>query len=304
MFNNFAKEVYRKLILASYTLEPVLIGDKEASDLIYYGLTGDKPFLCARLGCTELQTIIFARKAQNPLMKPFLAPFWGGVMHSIHNSSGFFNPSKESIYQFADLYESLMDEIDLFASWHPSERFFDKQLANKPRISIQQLGPDIEHDSWTMALKGKRVLVVHPFEKTIRKQYAKRDTLFDNPNVLPEFKELITVKAIQSIGGQVPANFKTWFDALEYMHHEMKNKEYDIAVIGCGAYGFPLACWAKQSGKKVVLLGGTTQLLFGIQGKRWFTEPGYNTEIMNKSSWVKADEDETPKQASNQFGYW
>lgn len=306
MFKNIAKEAYRKLILASYKLEPITIDDRAASDLVKKGLEGDKPFLCARMGCTELQTIIFARKAQKPLMGLLLAPFWKGVLYSIHNSSGFFNPTKEGVYKFADLYESMMDEIDVFASWHPSERFFDNKLGKKPRISLLQLGPDIENDSWTLALKGKRVLVVHPFEKTIRSQYAKREELFDNPNVLPEFKELITIKAIQSIGGQVPEEFDSWFDALEYMHKQMQSKEYDVALIACGAYGFPLACWAKQEGKKVVLLGGTTQLLFGIQGKRWFIEPGYNHAIMSKPSWVKPDESETPKvnNIAKGFGYW
>lgn len=67
MFNTITKEAYRKIILTSYKLVPITIDDKSASDLVRRGLEGDKPFLCDRIGCTELQTIIFARKAQKSI---------------------------------------------------------------------------------------------------------------------------------------------------------------------------------------------------------------------------------------------
>ena len=44
---------------------------------------------------------------------------------------------------------------------------------------------------------------------------------------------------------------------------------FDVAIIGCGAYGMPLAAMLKQAGKQAIHLGGATQLLFGIKGKRW-----------------------------------
>ena len=44
---------------------------------------------------------------------------------------------------------------------------------------------------------------------------------------------------------------------------------FDVAILGCGAYAFPLAGMLKDDGKVVVNLGGATQLLFGIKGKRW-----------------------------------
>ena len=48
--------------------------------------------------------------------------------------------------------------------------------------------------------------------------------------------------------------------------------DFDIALIGCGSYGFPLASRIKKYGKKSIHLGGATQLMFGIKGKRWDQE--------------------------------
>lgn len=45
--------------------------------------------------------------------------------------------------------------------------------------------------------------------------------------------------------------------------------DYDIVLLGCGAYGFPLAAYAKRRGKQAIHMGGSLQLLFGIKGKRW-----------------------------------
>ena len=67
-------------------------------------------------------------------------------------------------------------------------------------------------------LKGKKVLVVHPFVESIKYQYENnREHLFENPDVLPEFKELILVKAVQTQADAKDSRFKDWFEALQYM---------------------------------------------------------------------------------------
>ena len=109
--------------------------------------------------------------------------------------------------------------------------------------------------------------------------------------------------------------FKTWFEALDYMYDEVMKKDFDVALIGCGAYGFPMAAHVKRSGKKAVHLGGATQLLFGIKGNRW-EDPmygvkewglpkGFYTEMFNPY-WAKAGKDRRPANADSIEGacYW
>ena len=109
---------------------------------------------------------------------------------------------------------------------------------------------------WTYSLKGKKILVVHPFSETIESQYKnKKKKLFKNSEVLPEFASLQTIKAVQSIAGN-PVGFDTWFDALDWMKSEIDKKDFDIALLGCGAYALPLAAHIKRMGKKVVHMGG------------------------------------------------
>jgi hypothetical protein len=134
-------------------------------------------------------------------------------------------------------------------SWLAHERLFEEVLQNSAKIHFELLNPFFSKIPWTKALEGKKVLVVHPFATTIEKQYIKRELLFKD-NLLPEF-ELQTIKAVQSIAGS-PTQFTDWFVALDYIKTEIDKHDYDICLIGCGAYGFPLAAHVKRTGKKAL----------------------------------------------------
>lgn len=73
--------------------------------------------------------------------------------------------------------------------------------------------------------------------------------------MLPQF-ELDTIKSVQTIAGERDDRFNTWFDALDYMKGEICKRDFDIALIGCGAYGFPLGAFVKSIGKKQFMQEG------------------------------------------------
>ena len=76
------------------------------------------------------------------------------------------------------------------------------------------------------------------------------------------------IKAPQTLPGD-SYSFSNWFETLDALTEETYKLDFDIALIGCGAYGFPLASRIKNLGKKSIHLGGATQVMFGIKGKRW-----------------------------------
>lgn len=183
-----------------------------------------------------------------------------------------------------------MKQVDLLASWRPEEIFFKRKLRQCKRVDFDTIFPGDGDDAcWGSALKGKRVLVIHPFAETIERQYLENRTkIWANPNILPEFTSLQTIKAVQSIAGN-NTDFTTWFDALEWMNHEIDKCDFDVALLGCGAYGFPLAAYIKQCGKQAIHIGGALQIYFGIKGKRWDHAGLYN------DAWVSPSENERPK---------
>lgn len=109
---------------------------------------------------------------------------------------------------------------------------------------------------------------------------------------MPEF-DLQIMRSVQSIAGN-PSGFETWFDALAYMEEEIEKRDFDIALLGCGAYGFNLAAHIKRMGKKAVHLGGFLQILFGIIGKRWEGKYPFENE-----HWIRPLESDKPKGADS-----
>ena len=166
--------------------------------------------------------------------------------------------------------------------------------------------PFLWENPWTKELKGKKVLVVHPFAETIKKQYDKREHLFENPDVLPEFKKLTVIKAVQSIAGNSSeTGFKDWFEALDFMKNQMDQSDYEIALIGCGAYGMSLAAHAKRHGKIAIHMAGWIQMLFGIYGNRWIEDQPEFKKYINEY-WTRPSIDERPKNVEKVEGgcYW
>ena len=191
-----------------------------------------------------------------------------------------------------------MREVDVLGSWRYNELLFDKELKSAVKVDRELMTPLLTEHPWTMALDGKKVLIVHPFARTIEKQYAQRKKLFRNTNILPEF-ELITMKAVQSQADS-EVRFTDWFEALQYQKDMIDTYDYDVCILGCGAYGFPLAAHCKRRGKQAIHLGGVLQLLFGITGKRWENEEIYQTEYPYLKTyfneyWVRPSEEERPK---------
>ena len=152
--------------------------------------------------------------------------------------------------------------------------------------NIRELEPWFFNNPWTKALEGKKILVIHPFENTIQSQYLNRDNIYKDKNIVPKF-ELKTIKAVQSIADE-NAEFTNWFEALDFMKQRINTIDFDVAILGCGAYGFPLASYIKDIGKQAIHLGGVTQLLFGIKGKRWEDWNHYTS--LRGNGWVYADE--------------
>lgn len=258
------------------TNDYVVLSHEETQKIIARAIDSEMPFMAARFGTVELESMLWARYFKCPYYK-YYHFISGSLSHwncpkylfdALENNAGFFPATRITLEQFTSLMISDCQQVDILGSWQKKEKFFWPFLRNAKLASLGNLDPDFTgRYPWSASLEGKKVLVIHPFEASIKLQYAKRTLLFPGTNILPDF-ELKTLKAVQSIARN-KTDFTTWFEALNYMKNRASSIDFDVAIIGCGAYGFPLAAHVKRIGKVAIHLGGSTQLLFGIFGKRW-----------------------------------
>lgn len=325
LFLKILRKVYSKI--SNKPAGPILpiemhVSDDDASKMIYDILMDDKPCMIARYGSFELNTMLNARDVLNgkhqylDYIKGNNLGWWWNqkLLNHMENNAGFFPITEENILRYSKRMFDDTTQLDILGSFARNERLIYKELQGVKRIHLKQLEPFFGRTPWTRALKGRKVLVVHPLASLIEQQYKEhREKLFNDEDILPEF-ELLAIPAVQSLGGRSD-KFKDWFEALEWMEQEIDKVNYDICLIGCGAYGFCLAAHVKRMGKKAFHLGGVLQILFGIKGARW-EDVNYNVEewsiprgfYANKMNeyWVKPSSIDIPKNAQAVEGgcYW
>lgn len=281
--------------------------DEEGSGIIRKMLRGNQPCLIMRFGWNELSAVNYfigncnRRKIDFPSV----------IRRQMNQAAGFFPDENSGLARFASESIEIVKKADVLAV---TVSRGDEMVVRKycPDIKVIQTAcigdyvAFLKHP-WTEVLEGKKVLVVHPFENSIRAQYEKRDLLFNGKKVLPAFT-LLTFKPWQSAGdGASSVPFETWFDALDDMCGRIGEMDFDIALIGAGAYGMFLGAYCKSIGKKAVHMGGALQLLFGIKGRRWEKDypPAFKERLFNRH-WISPSEMERPPGAGKIEGacYW
>jgi hypothetical protein len=285
-----------------------------ANDILIRSASSSLPLAVSRLGTTENAVVKYY--VENHIDGECAFP--DNLSIAIKELSGFFPLEDQLLSQFSRETLENLREIDVMAvrsdkrehAYWGFEDFFISRFARASTlIDLNALVPLGNPQSWTKHLKGRKVLVIHPFAHTVTQQFAKRQKLFDVPEFLPDC-DLDVLPAVQSVGDNSSrTGFTTWFDALDYMKREIARRDFDVALIGAGAYGLFLAAECKRLGKVGIHIGGATQLLFGILGKRW-TDPsspdsGSVLPFINQH-WTGPKKAEFPEGASKVEGgcYW
>ena len=288
-----------------YTDQFIMYKGQKANDYIAERIKNEKSgLMISKFGTIELDNIICYEINKNGIsIQDYVNAIRG--RYSIHkqeafvklcNNAGFFPNNEEMLENYDKLVREDIKEIDILGSYLKAEKYINSDLTSKcVKVDLDgYYAPFLWKNPWTRCLKGKRVLVIHPFVDSIKKQYEKREKLFANPDVLPEFSNLYLIKAVQSIANNdKDLPYKDWFDALKNMENQMDKIDYDIALIGCGAYGMNLAAHAKRNGKIAIHLAGWTQMLFGIYGNRWIEDQPEYHRFVNEY-WIRPSEKERP----------
>lgn len=287
-------------------------------------------FALCRIGLGELRWIDWWIKGSNdyfPVNKKCGGLYYNCEGHN--NTNGVYTPNLLSRLQLNGIYgdrcELFINEYikgissaDLQVFWYQYNKntkaydpmlfeeqlnIFEKYSPNSIKIDIESIVPYFHTNFWSSALKGKKVLVVYPFEKTINQQFQHKDKIWTDEHFgkLPDF-ELKTYKPVWVLGKNKPHN--SWYESFCFMRDEISKIDFDIALLGCSHYGLPLVAHIKNDMKKsAIYMGGETQILFGIKGRRWDSWPDA-TKFYN-DYWTRSI-DEIPDGANIMDGgsYW
>jgi hypothetical protein len=221
--------------------------------------------------------------------------FWPGyVAKNLHCNTGVYPPEPAVFSHFCQIYAKSISSLDVLAVWFNfGENAARRRFAPHAALTeLEGLEPYYHDSPWSRQLAGKRVLVMSPFAATIESQYRRRLQVWRaKPETLPEFcLRTVRVPLCDSIASP---EYPDWFATLDALRQKMEAEPFDAAIIGAGAWSLPLVAHAKSLGAWAIHMGGVTQILFGIRGRRWER----NERIMSfcNEAWVRPSTSETPK---------
>lgn len=297
-------------------MNSIELGAQEICTLMKSG----EPFFLGRNGTIELQVLFFWLTRRKDTVGPSYPEQY---METISRNAGVFPATNESLDAWCKTYCDALGELDgLAAGWYkPLESveaailsFYTsgKELTFPLRsLEPYYVSPEVQ---WTRTLAGKRVTVVSSFTDSIRKQIegesfphiwtAQNAGLLNPPGVTWSFVKTGYAPALALGRGGWPAEIASWEDAVDHVVSAVKKSDADVAIIGCGGLGVPIGAELKRLGISAIVLGGATQVLFGLKGTRWATH-----QIISgfwNDAWVWPSEAEKPNGAVLVEGgcYW
>jgi len=251
------------------------------------------PLLISRLGTVESEIVKFFLLNKNMNFP---------IRHKteLKEMAGVFPTDDKNVKRFTEIYIDSLKYVDLLAVrsikeerafWKNEKTILKHTKCNSDLVSIGDFDAFFHDLPWTNSLEGKKILVIHPFSNSIKKQ-IQSGVVFSGKFSLPKC-EINVLRPVQSQGNMsTKCGFDSWYDALTDMKMQIKELDFDIALIGAGAYGLPLGAYCKYLGKKAIHLGGSLQLYFKIIGKRWNDLDSFKSII--DQSWIKPDDSEIP----------
>jgi hypothetical protein len=204
------------------------------------------------------------------------------IQHGLKHEGVF--PADPAFYlRFNDWYAESVRRLDCVGlylnTWdtaleEPIVEFYRPggKLAHYVALHPDRDVPARDETCYLPAFAGKSVLIVCPFAGILAER-ATRSTFEGVWSKIGkrwfEPAEVAPLEIPYGFAASAHARYPTVLEMHEEVADEMARRSFDVALIGAGGLGVPLAVHAKDLGRVGLDLGGHLQILFGVLGRKW-----------------------------------
>ncbi len=299
-------------------LEHALASRREFLDALRAALEHGNPFAAGKIGNTEqhlLSYYMLCEQSQTPV-KTRMLEMW--LKHYAVAYAGLFPPDTEFYFEYGKIFRDALYQMDFVGLFRHESAALELELVNyfglrKSLTRFQNLHPDrsIPDDAsncYLPFLRDKKILLVCPFGNLLASRATRE--IFEGVWRVSgkKFFEPARVEGLEFPYGfarETWTRYATCLDLLDEIQNEIARRDFDVALIGAGGMGIPLAAFVKRSGKIGIMLGGHLQVLFGVKGARWKKDPTWRDTYFNEW-WIDMPESYRPKRGDNtgDASYW
>jgi hypothetical protein len=230
---------------------------------------------------------------------------------------GVFPTDPDFLKEFARLHTACTQAIDilgLFDAKQEKDLIVNNEIQSK-LIFYQQTEPDrsipeMIEECYLPFLKNKKILFISSFAELLKDRAKKEifEGVWSEMNKKWFYPE--NISAIEVPYSYITAapnkDYTSSIHLYETICEKIDQQDYDIALIGMGSLGLPLAAHVKSKQKVALSLGGHLQVLFGVLGKRWKDDKYWITNYIN-DSWIEMPVKYHPKDKdilADSGAYW
>lgn len=289
-------------------------GAEEICKAIEFALQRKEGALIGRNGTIELETILFRLYQAKPN-----EAYPQHITRRIELHAGVWPATKSNLDRWVfQMLEAIRLTDVIVAGWYaplaePESIMLRDTNLHAPRIPLRSLEPYyVEPEKrWTILLAGHKVAIVNAFAKTAVEQVKYRDEIWPvaTNSLLPSNVEWVPIgtgyaPSLAQGSAEWPSTIQSWDVAVSSTVRRVIQSGAKIALIGCGGLGMLIGCELKKRGIIAIVMGGATQVLFGIKGNRW-AKHDVIQHFWN-DAWVYPKQEETPAGANLIEGgcYW
>lgn len=222
-------------------------------------------------------------------------------LKELENNAGIYTKDNESLKKYTIKLIESYDHCTIIAEWEQTgkvftytgsaQEFIRKRTLNIPKINALSLEPYYFKDNWMSALKGKKILIIHPFSKTFSNKITNIKNIFPNQSWFEDCKIQFVEPPLTLAGNHQNTDWQEHFEIfIKKIEIEL---DFEIALVAAGGYGMLISDYIfKEMHKSVMYIGGALQLFFGVIGKRWFD----NKEILKlvNDDWSRPNKNDKP----------
>ena len=261
-------------------------------------IESNKPFFIGRIAGCELKVAYYLLSEDSLDLVDEL--------NQLENNAGIMTKDNDSLRLYVEKLVKAYDNSTVIAEWETDGKVFSftgvgqKLITNRtkmtPKIDARALEPYYFKDNWMSALKGKKLLIVHPFSTTFSKQITKLNKIYPGKSWFEDCPIQFCQPPLTLAGNHQD---KDWYEHYTEFIEVLKTKEnFDIALVAAGGYGMLISDYIfTEMGKSVMYIGGALQLFFGVIGKRWFENKDI-LKLMN-DDWVRPLATDKPSNFTN-----
>ncbi len=254
----------------------------DSNEYIINLIKNNKPFFISRVGIGSETYSTYHYETTGTI----------GRYETLDNNAGIYYKNEADIKRYNTYYSNALKNSDALATWNDNvlkEQSYFIEKYKLPKLHYQVIEPFYQIEKniipFTHYLNDKKILIISPFIDSFIEQMDKQFKLYKNTNIFLPKQKFVYYKSLNTSAGNRIEGHSNWMHTYLQMIKEIKELDFDVALVSCGGYGLPICNYIKEHmNKSSIYVGGGLQLFFGVIGNRWLSDPDWRQRIFESPS--------------------